>query len=85
MTLGRHYWPWKTCDVARTLSRSEVAKLAGSIRSLLQAIRTGDLEADSPTTYRLEGALVTLQGVLGRTENALDALMDPDPQGEFSS
>lgn len=57
----------------RSLTRREMDDLAKSLQTLLDAIRRDEMTASTATTYRLEGAVTALGGVLGRGEPRLDA------------
>jgi len=44
--------------------------------AMLALINSGELETSTATKYRLEGALTTLEAVLGRPQSLLDDLPD---------
>lgn len=50
----------------RLLSVADVEALAEQTAALLQRIAGGELTASTAMRYRLEGALVALEAVLGR-------------------
>jgi hypothetical protein len=58
----------------RLLTVAETEALATSIVAMLARIERGELVASTATRHRLEGALVALQAVLRRTDDALDRL-----------
>ena len=60
----------------RPLNREEAAKLAEQMAAMLALINSGELETSTATKYRLEGALTTLEAVLGRPQSLLDDLPD---------
>lgn len=62
--------------MARSLSKTEIRQLAGSIGAVLDAVRVGDLDTSVGTANRLEGALVALEAVLGNSTHALERLLD---------
>jgi hypothetical protein len=62
--------------MAKPLTRAEVASLADTIGRFLVAIRGNELDASLAMTYRLEGALVALEAVLGEAGEALRVLTD---------
>ena len=51
---------------ARPLTRGEVTELAGRLHGLLDMIAVDELTATTGMTYRLQGAVVALDAVLGR-------------------
>jgi len=58
---------------------AETEALAASIAAMLERIERGELVASTATRHRLEGALVALQAVLRRTDDALETLVrEPD-------
>jgi hypothetical protein len=57
----------------RQLTRAEVAELAGRLHCLLAMIDTGRVTASSGMRYRLQGAVVALEAVLGRSSPLLEA------------
>ena len=58
----------------RPLSRRELAELADRLRGLLDMIEAGEMSATTAMTYRLEGAVVAVDAVLGRDASLLDSL-----------
>lgn len=61
--------------MTKRLTASETDELAASIRKMLDAIRGGETTSTA-TIYRLEGALVALDAVAGRSrENILENLL----------
>ena len=65
-------------SVGRAPSRTQLAALSESVRQLLAVIRKDEVTASPATVHRLEGALVGLEAALGRSEEALQTLHDPD-------
>jgi hypothetical protein len=49
----------------RPLTRAEVAELADRLRGLIDMIEAGEMSATTAMTYRLKGAVVALDAVLG--------------------
>lgn len=67
-----------TGAVPRALSRSDIASLAESLAKLLAFVRSGEMDASVAMTYRIEGAVVALQAVLGADREAiLERLANP--------
>lgn len=65
----------------RPLARSQINALAESIRSILAMIDTGSMTASTATVYRLQGALVALDAVLGGDPANLLVVLTQDHEG----
>jgi transcription elongation GreA/GreB family factor len=53
--------------MATTLTRKQITALAAELRTMLDKIEAGDLEATTSMRYRIEGAITALEVVLGKT------------------
>jgi len=51
--------------VARALSRRELEGLVATLNQLQAAIRSGELDASTAMTYRIEGAVTALMAISG--------------------
>ncbi len=60
----------------RPLNRREIAELADRLRGLMAMVDNGEMSASTATSYRMQGAVVALEAVLGRDESSLDPLED---------
>jgi hypothetical protein len=49
------------------LTRGEITELADLLRGLIAMVDTGEMTATTAMRYRLEGAVATLDAVLGRS------------------
>jgi hypothetical protein len=58
---------------AHALTRSEIAELADRLRGLIAMVDNGEMSATTAMTYRLQGAVVALDAVLGRESTILDS------------
>jgi hypothetical protein len=56
---------------AHPLTRGEITELAGRLHGLLEMIAVDELTATTGMTYRLQGAVVALDAVLGRDSSLL--------------
>jgi hypothetical protein len=62
------------------LARAEIETLAGTIASVLERCRSGEMTGTAAMVHRLEGALTALETVLGRRASLLDQLTEPEPE-----
>ena len=53
-------------DMADALTLAQVQALADDLRSLLDKVEAGDLDATTAMRYRLQGAVAVLEVVQGR-------------------
>jgi hypothetical protein len=61
------------------LTRQQTEALADQVGRLLDQVRSDELTASTSTRYRLEGALVALEVVLGRVGGLVERLtQNPD-------
>ena len=60
--------------MARYLNREQTRSLLVDMKRLLSKLESGELSAPAATVYRLEGAIVALEAVLGEKPALLDSL-----------
>ena len=58
----------------RALNRREIADLADRLRGLLDMIEADEMSATTGMMYRVQGAVVAIDAVLGRDASLLDSL-----------
>jgi len=61
---------------ARPLTRTEITELADRLRGLIAMVDNGDMSASTAMSYRMQGAVVALDAVLGRNSSQLSSLED---------
>ena len=59
---------------ARPLTRGEIGELADQLRDLITMTESGEMTATTAMTYRLQGAVVALDAVLGHKTTPFDWL-----------
>jgi len=63
--------------MATTLTRMQITALAAELRTMLDKIEAGDLDATISMRHRIEGSLTVLDMVLGHSpESILDQFRD---------
>ena len=53
--------------MATTLTRKQITALAAELRTMLDKIEAGDLDATISMRHRIQGAVIALDVVLGRS------------------
>jgi hypothetical protein len=61
---------------ARPLTRGEIAELADRLWGLINMIDAGEMGATTGMAYRLQGAVVALEAVLGHDPSLSDLFDD---------
>jgi hypothetical protein len=61
------------------LTRGEIGELADRLRGLIAMVDNGEMTASTAMRYRLEGAAVALEAVLGQDSSLLDSFGDRVP------
>jgi len=61
---------------ARPLTRGEIAELADRLWVLINMIDAGEMSATTAMTYRIQGAVVALEAVLGHDPSLFDSFDD---------
>jgi hypothetical protein len=65
--------------VTKRLTATQADELSEDLRSLLQRIDAGELVASTATVHRIQGAIVALEVVSGRSSQAIVSdLIRPD-------
>jgi hypothetical protein len=59
---------------SRPLTRAEVAELADRLRGLLDMVNEDKLSATTAMTYRIQGAVTALDGVMGKDTTLVELL-----------
>jgi hypothetical protein len=59
---------------ARPLTRGEISELADRLRGLIAMVDNGEMSASTAMRYRLQGAVVALEAVLGCDPSLLASL-----------